>query len=355
MASTVIYVGKEIIKVDLDNLLDTNISSLDKITYEIAKKYGDFIAAIEITVEDCLGSEVNIVDEVSYKLAVADLVNIINEDKEEPTTETTNNNTILEEELEMKETFTGNMKAAVEEVFSKFEEAKENIKVNAGETKEEYIEKVDDSLNVMKGALGDVLNTLDNVFGFSVLKHSILDIIQEGCVGSSSKKDLFAMASRCRELIEEEIELLEMWGTEKSFKDAVTLKALIGDERGKSIFEAFVSGVVWIGKKVNRKLRDWFHVDDEKSVMASICRSIAGFVDVLRAGIKIVWNATKFAISFVIAGAIKIADIVYRAIKGLVSKIKNWTVAQYEKLTSKDVEDDSEFEEENFIIVSEEI
>ena len=250
-----------------------------------------------------------------------------------------------EEETIMKETFTGNMESAVEEVFSKFDTAKENINVNAGETREEYIDKVDNSLNVMKGALGDIINTLDNVFGFSVLKHNILDIIKEGTVGGSSKKDLFGMARRCRALIEEEIELLEIWGTEKSFKDAVTLKALIGDERGKSIFEAFVSGVIWIGKKVNRKLHDWFNVDDEKSVIASISKSIAGFVGILRTGVKLVWNATKFAVSFVIAGAIKIADIVYRAIKSFVSKIKNWAVAKYEKLTDEDAKNDSELEE----------
>lgn len=348
MASTVIYVGKEIIKVDLDNLLDTDISSLDKITYEIAKKYGDFIAAIEITVEDCLGSVVNIVDEVSYKLAIADLVNIINEDKAEPMSEETKINVeILEEELEMTEVKT-NVKMAVEEMMGKFEQAKEHVKVNVGETKEEYIERVDDSLNVMKGALAEILDKVSAVLGYDAIKETVLGIIEAGATNGSNKKDLFKMAAKCREYIEEEIELLNAWGDEESFSKAVQLKALTECERGKSIFEAFASGCIWVAKKVTRKLRQWFQVDEEKSVIGAICRSLAGFASVVRAGVKIVWNTAKFAVSFVVGGAIKVVDFIYRAIKSLVVKIKDWIAAQHEKITEED-----DFEEENFIIIEE--
>ena len=257
----------------------------------------------------------------------------------------TTNNTNNKEEKVMR-TVKENMSVAVEEMMGKFAEAKENIKVNAGETKEEYFDKVDDSLNVMKGALGSVLDTLDGVLGFTVLKHSILDIIEAGTQGKSSKKDLFKMAKRCRELIENEIENLELWGSEESLKGAIQLKALTEGVRGKSIFEAFVSGCIWIGKKVARKLRTWFHVDDEKSVISSICKSIAGFVGILRAGVKLVWNTTKFAVSFVVAGVIKVADFIYRAIKTLVVKIKEFAVEKYEQLTNKDIEDD--FEDDYF-------
>lgn len=239
-----------------------------------------------------------------------------------------------------------NMSAAVEEMVGKFAEAKENIKVNAGETKEEYFDKVDDSLNVMKGALGNVLGTLDGVLGYTVLKNSIIDIMEAGSDGKTSGKSLFKMARRCRELIEEEIENLEFWGDEESLKKAVQLKALTEGARGKSIFEAFVSGCIWIAKKVTRKLRAWFHVDDEKSVMGNICRSIAGFAGILRAGIKLVWNTAKFAVSFVVAGVIKVADFIYRAIKTLVVKIKEFAVEKYEHLTNKDIEDD--FEDDYF-------
>ena len=321
------YVGKNLVKIDESNLLNMDINVLKGIPYSVASKYAEYISAIEVCVEDCLDIPTDIKDEASYLKALVELETIIKEEK-------------------VMRTVKENMNAAVEEMVGKFAEAKENIKVNAGETKEEYFDKVDDSLNVMKGALGNVLDTLDGVLGYTILKNSIIDIMEAGSDGKTSGKSLFKMARRCRELIEEEIENLEFWGDEESLKKAVQLKALTEGVRGKSIFEAFVSGCIWIAKKVTRKLRAWFHVDDEKSVMGSICRSIAGFAGILRAGVKLVWNTAKFAVSFVVAGVIKVADFVFRTIKTLVSNIKEFAVDKYNKFTSKDIEDD--FEDDYF-------
>lgn len=344
-----IYVGKEIIKVDESNLLGMDIESLKKIPYSIACKYNEYISALEVCVEDCLNIPADVHDEASYMEALVELETIMENDKEEEVM--VENNVVLEgvvenntnnKEEKVMGTIKENMVGAVEEMMGKFAETKENIKVNAGETKEEYFDKVDDSLNVMKGALGNVLGTLDGVLGYTVLKNSIIDMMEAGSDGKTSGKSLFKMARRCRELIEEEIENLEFWGDEESLKKAVQLKALTEGARGKSIFEAFVSGCIWIAKKVTRKLRAWFHVDDEKSVMGSICRSIAGFAGILRAGIKLVWNTAKFAVSFIVAGVIKVADFVFRTIKTLVSNIKAFVVDKYNKLTNKDIEDDLE-------------
>ena len=252
------------------------------------------------------------------------------------------NNTNNKEEKIMR-TVKENMGAAVEEMVGKFAEAKENIKVNAGETKDEYFDRVDDSLNVVKGAFGDVLGKVDSLLGFTVLKDKVLAVIEAGCNENTSKKDLFKMARKCREIIEEDIEEIELIGNPD---DAETLKELLGSVKGESIFKMFFSTMVWIGKKVARKLRAWFHVDDEKSVISSICKSIAGFVGILRAGVKLVWNTTKFAVSFVVAGVIEVADFIYRAIKTLVVKIKEFAVEKYEYLTNKDIEDD--FEDDYF-------
>lgn len=346
------YVGKNLVKIDESNLLDMDINVLKGIPYSVASKYAEYISAIEVCVEDCLDIPTDIKDEASYLVALAELESIIKEESnmennnvvvEKVTVETNNTNN---KEEKVMGTVKENMVGAVEEMIGKFAEAKENIKVNAGETKEEYFDKVDDSLNVMKGALGNVLGTLDGVLGYTVLKNSIIDMMEAGSDGKTSGKSLFKMARRCRELIEEEIENLEFWGDEESLKKAVQLKALTEGARGKSIFEAFVSGCIWIAKKVTRKLRAWFHVDDEKSVMGNICRSIAGFAGILRAGIKLVWNTAKFAVSFVVAGVIKVADFIYRAIKTLVVKIKEFAIEKYEQLTNKDIEDD--FEDDYF-------
>ena len=343
------YVGKNLVKIDESNLLDMDINVLKSIPYSVASKYAEYISAIEVCVEDCLDIPTDIRDEASYLVALAELESIIKEESDmannnvvvEETVNTTNNTNNKEEKV--MRTVKENMSAAVEEMMGKCKEAKDNIKVNAGETKEEYFDKVDDSLNVVKGAFGDVLGKIDSLLGFTVLKDKVLSVIEAGCNENTSKKDLFKMARKCREIIEEDIEEIELIGNPD---DAETLKELLGSVKDESIFKMFFSTMVWIGKKVARKLRAWFHVDDEKSVIGSICRSISGFVGILRAGAKIVWNTAKFAVSFLVAGVIKVADFIYRAIKTLVVKIKEFAVEKYEQLTNKDIEDD--FEDDYF-------
>lgn len=372
MREVTMYTGKNSsVKVDLDNLLGTDINVLKSIPYSVAKKYPEFTASMEVCIEDCLDVARDIHDELSYGLAVAEMCIIINGEEEETIMTTNNNATVIidnevleaevvnvevkevaedtttnKEEVKMEGTIKENIKTAVEEMMEKFVEAKENIKVNVGETKEEYIEKVDDSLNVMKGALGNVLGMLDGVLGYTVLKDSILEIMEAGATEHSSKKDLWRMAEKCRKLLEEEIENLEFWGDQDSLKKAVQLKALAGECRGKSIFEAFVSGCIWIAKKVIRKLRQWFKVDDEKSVLGAICRAIGGFAKILRAGVVFVWNTVKFAVSFVVAGAIKLVDFVCRTVMTLVSGIKEWATTKFQKVTEEDIDDDFEFEDD---------
>ena len=343
------YVGKQLVKVDETNLLGMDINTLKSIPYDVAKKYAEYISALEVCIEDILDMPTDISDNASYTDALLKLENIIKEEEamvvengvvvEEVTVETTNTN----KEEKVMRTVKENMGAAVEEMVGKFAEAKENIKVNAGETKDEYFDRVDDSLNVVKGAFGDVLGKVDSLLGFTVLKDKVLAVIEAGCNENTSKKDLFKMARKCREIIEEDIEEIELIGNPD---DAETLKELLGSVKGESIFKMFFSTMVWISKKVARKLRAWFHVDDEKSVIGSICRSISGFVGILRAGAKIVWNTTKFAVSFLVAGVIKVADFIYRTIKTLVVKIKEFAVEKYEHLTNKDIEDD--FEDDYF-------
>ena len=343
------YVGKNLVKIDESNLLDMDINVLKSIPYSVASKYAEYISAIEVCVEDCLDIPTDIKDEASYLVALAELESIIKEESDmannnvvvEETVNTTNNTNNKEEKV--MRTVKENMSAAVEEMMGKCKEAKDNIKVNAGETKEEYFDKVDDSLNVVKGAFGDVLGKIDSLLGFTVLKDKVLSVIEAGCNENTSKKDLFKMARKCREIIEEDIEEIELIGNPD---DAETLKELLGSVKDESIFKMFFSTMVWIGKKVARKLRTWFHVDDEKSVIGSICRSLSGFVGILRAGAKIVWNTAKFAVSFLVAGVIKVADFIYRAIKTLVVKIKEFAVEKYEQLTNKDIEDD--FEDDYF-------
>ena len=252
----------------------------------------------------------------------------------------TNSNTTNKEDVTMEE---NKVNTATEELMKKFQEAKENIKVEAGMTKEEFIEKTDESLNAMKDALGNTLGVLDSLLGYSVLKNAILDMMDASMSNGSSKKDLFKMARKCRELIEDEIQNLNYWGDEESFRKAIQLKAIAQYDRDKSIFEAFASGVVWIAKKVFRKLNVTSD-SDKKGIFASICKGISSFAKVIKAGIKIVWNTVKFAASFVVSGVVIIADFIYHAIKTAIAKLKDWSTEKLHKV-DEDTEDDFEFED----------
>lgn len=345
MKEITLYTGKnQSVKVDLDNLLNTSVEVLQSIPYGVASKYPEFISVIEVCIEDCLDVDREIHDELSYKLAISEIVAIINNDVEEMeestmktnTNATVNTTTNNKEEKTMVGTVKGNLEAATQEMMAKLEMAKENIKVQAGETAEEYVERVDDSLNVVKGAFGDVLSVLDTGLGYTALKNDILAVIEAGQTGDS-KHNLFSMARECREITDKYIKKVMLLGNPDK---AEKLKELFEGTKGESIFTKFFSTLYWMGKKVARKLRKWFQVDEEKSVIGAICRSLAGFAGVLRAGVKLIWNTAKFAVSFVAAGVIAIADIIVNAIKFVVNKIKDWANAKFQKV------DDDEFEED---------
>ena len=273
------------------------------------------------------------------------VVDTIEEQEEDAMTKNVTINDASQKEEKIM-TVKNNVDKAVQEMMDKFQEAKENIKVQAGETYEEFIDKTDESVNTMKEAFGNTLGVLDNLLGYSVLKNSILEMM-EASMENGSKKDLFKMAKKCRELIEAEIANLEFWGDQESFKKAVQLKALTEGDRGKSIFESLVSGVIWVAKKVARKLRKWFNVDEEKSIINSICKGIGAFAKVLKAGLKIAFNAVKFAASFVVSGVVILCSWIYNAIKLVVTKIKGWITKKDEVIEDDfDFEDDDIFEEE---------
>lgn len=231
-----------------------------------------------------------------------------------------------------------NAKTLADEMMEKFTQAKETMKVQTGETAAEYIERVDDSFNVVKAAFGNVLNVVDGNLGFSAFKESILEIIEAGQNGNS-KHDLFEMAKKCREKTDKYIAKLIRLG---NVDGAQKLKDLMENLKGESIFTKLFSTLYWMGKKVVRKLRKWFKVDEEKSVIGAFCRSLAGFAGVLREGIKLIWNTAKFAVSFIAAGVIIIADIIVKAIMTLVNKIKDWANKKTQKAEETPEEETAE-------------
>lgn len=230
-----------------------------------------------------------------------------------------------------------NMNEAVKKIMSSFEDAKDDIRINDGETVEESINKADEALNKLKGGLSEIINGIDQALGLSLLKNSLLTIL-EASNEATSASSLNKMADKCRELINEEIENLEFWGNSDSIKKAAQLKALTEDERGKCVFESFASSCIYIGKKLVKRFRKWFDNTDEKSIWRTIGKGIGAIVPILRKGIKFVWNATEFAISYAVAGVLKATEYLFNAVKALALKAKNWVAVKGKKLKA-DTED----------------
>ena len=345
------YVGKEIVKIDESNLLGMDITLLKSIPYSVAYKYAEYISAIEVCVEDCLDIPTDIKDEASYLEALVRLESIIKEDE----TMNTGNTKLNENEKEMivmientAKEMNGEVKGfgKVKEAFNNFKntskDSMRNIMNDANRTKERYIDETDEDFNNIKDSFIGVLNSIGEITGLSTFVDAINAIIEAGTDGKTSKKDLFKMAEKCSECIEEEIEFIKDCGDEEDLKRVLTLKSSIENRRGKNIFEMFAAVCVWIANKITAKFASWGAKGQEKNVFDTICRSIAKVASLLRSGVLIVFKTGKLIASFVIAGIIKIGDIVFRAIRSLYSKIKKFIVDKINSDYIDDFEDDIE-------------
>lgn len=368
------YVGKNIVKVDETDLLGMDIAVLKSIPYSIASKYADYISAIEVCVEDCLDITTDIKDEASYLVALAELESIIKEDevmdasntklnkienkKEEVimngsniTIETINEKEMVSMMENVAKEMNGEVKGfgKVKEAFNNFKntskDSMRNIMNDANRTKERYIDETDEDFNNIKDSFVGVLNSIGEITGLSTFVDAINAIIEAGTDGKTSKKDLFKMAEKCSECIEEEIEFIKDCGDEEDLKRVLTLKSSIENGRGKNIFEMFAAVCVWIANKITAKFASWGAKGQEKNVFGTICRSIAKVASLLRSGVTIIFKTGKFIASFVVAGIIKIGDIIFRAIRSLYNNIKEFIV---DKITPDYVDDIEEDLDDDF-------
>lgn len=347
-----VYVGKEVLKVDIDNLLSTDIEVLDKITYEAARKHQDLIPAIEITVEDCLGTVIDIKDEASFKLAIADLVNIINMDEatevtiaevEQVVAPETNGVDDKQEEKEeiviMNNTTTSTINLNKEE-----ETMYENIWEEATKefTAEQQIGGFGRMADKLKDELAKWLDGLDTIFGCRMAKHEILSVLEAGAKEGESAKDLIKMAQKCQEIIDKKVAAWQASGDEELFKKAVALKKYTIGEDGKSIFDSFAIGMIWISKHVGRKVHNWTGASASKiknDTLKSLIKSIGNFAGVLRKGVRYLGGGVKIGLSYVIAVGAKLGDLFHRAIMFVVEKIEGW----FDIAKQKFAKDDDEF------------
>ncbi len=209
--------------------------------------------------------------------------------------------------------------------------------VKEGETKEEYVNRMEANVDMLHNGFNKVLTAMADATGFTFIKDSIYKIMDAGLEGSDKgKKDLYKMVDKYKALVQEELDFMAAIGNEQSIKDAIMLKAYTEDERGKSIFESFFGAIVWIGKRVARKLRQWFKIDDESSIMNALCRKLSFIGNTLRKGGRFVFNAFNLLMGYVVAGSIKVVETITNFLISAFNKVKEWATAKFTKAEDGD-------------------
>ena len=256
---------------------------------------------------------------------------------------------MLEEET-MKSNKRG-FKETIGDAIDGIKKAAGSAKVELGDDKESFVNRCNDAIDEIKNHMGPVLEVLDDALGCSALKDEICHIMYDTLNGSKSKNGFFKMAERCREAVKRTINILLIVNPDDKFGKIAFLRTTIGqyDDGEKviltqSIWMAFAKAVVWVCKKVARKLRKWFGVDAEENILGATGAAIASvFAKIGNVAVniaKIAGTALAYVTSYAVAGAIKLTQLIITAIKYVVTTIKGWYTAAKDKLTEDDLEDE---------------
>ena len=248
-------------------------------------------------------------------------------------------------------------KETVNNAINGIKRAAGSAKVELGDDKESFINRCNDAIDEIKNHMGPVLEVLDDALGCSALKDEICAIMYDNLNGSKSPNGFFKMADKCRDAIKRTINILAITDPDDKFGSVAFLRSTIGEyEDGEkviltqNIWMAFAKSIVWVCKKVARKLRKWFGVDAEENILGATGAAIAAvFAKIGKVAVniaKIAGTALAYVTSYAVAGAIKLTQLAITAIKYIVSKIKGWYTAAKDKLTKEDEDDDDLFEED---------
>lgn len=257
-----------------------------------------------------------------------------------------NNNITIKNNTNIKEVI--GMKVNVENI-------KNNVKAVAGETREDFVNRADASVNELKDMLIGTVKYIGDVLGLSSVYDELVDIYTEN-------RGVIKTAQTIDKAIKRRIAIMQSIDPDDKLGKVAALKQVVYDgdneeEYTQSIFMASAKAIVWIVKKVSRKLRDWkiFSTDAEENILGEIganianCfRSISNFV--INVG-KATGNLLLFAGSYVVAGAIKLGCLVISAITTVLSKIKGWIDSKLIKVTDDDLDDfnvDEVFEDDYY-------
>ena len=249
------------------------------------------------------------------------------------------------------------VKVTVNNAINNIKNAKSSAKVHLGDDKEAFVNRCDDAINDIKNNINPILTIIDDALGLSVLKERICSIMYDTLDGTKSKNGFFKMAEECRKATENMIKSIAIADPDDKLGKVAALRYIIGEDAEgnkiigtQSIWEAFAKSIVWICKKIHRKLTKWFSVNEEENIFGAVGASIAGVFatvgNIAKNIAKVVGTLITFVGSYIVAGVIKITQIVVTAFKWVVSKIKGWIEAAKDKLDQSDIDDDLEEDED---------
>lgn len=242
---------------------------------------------------------------------------------------TINNNTNIKEVIGMS-------------INSKIEEAKKNVKVFGEEVTQDYIDRADASVNSLKDMIAGTTKYIGDVLGITGLYNEIVDIYTE-------KRSLIKIAKDVDGAIKRRISVLSKTNSEDNLRKVAALKQVVYGEDGsetevrQSIFMSVAKTIIWVCKKVARKLRKWFGIDAENNILGEVGAKISScFISISNVVINIgkaTGSLLLYVGSFIVAAGVKVACFVISAIKTALSKLKEWGSIALQKIKHEDEDD----------------
>lgn len=283
--------------------------------------------------------------EKSARQLVNQFINNANTEEESTMTAnnaTINNNTNIKEVIGMN-------------INSKIEEAKRNAKVFGEEATQDYVDRADASVNELKDMLMGTVKYIGDVLGLTGVYNELVNIYTE-------KRSLIITAKTVDKAVKRSIDIMQSIDPDDKLGKIAALKQVVYGEDGsetevrQSIFMSVAKAITWICKKVARKLCKWFGVDAENNILGEVGAKISScFMSISNVVINIgkaTGSLLLYVGSFIIAAGVKAACFVISAIKGALTKLKEWGSIALQKIKHEDeddyFDDDEVFEDDYF-------
>lgn len=225
----------------------------------------------------------------------------------------------------------------------KIDRIKLNVHVIQGESLEFYVDRADASINELKDMLMGAVKYIGDVIGMTGLYNELVATY-------TSNRGVIKTAQSIDKAVKRSIRMLQIVDPDDKRGRIAALKQVMYDgeyeeEYTQSIFMSAAKAIVWIAKKVARKLRDWFGVEAEEKILDEAGFNIANCFRAISNWHTAVGKASGNMISYAVGAAMTACDrfmysnLDIHAIADTLKKIGKWDEIHLRKLQ----DDDSDF------------